>query len=227
MSRRSISSPRVGPASEVAQLRARLAEAEETLQAIRNGEVDALVIRRPEGERVFTLQGADAPYRFLIEEMSQGALLLGPEGTVHYANAQFARWIGLPLGQVIGSAWDRFFAPGARAPLQGLLQAARETSVQADLHLLSEDGTLRPVGISLSWLEREQIKGFSVVVTDQSPAKQAEERLRESLAMAERREERFRAFFHTPAVGTAELGPDGRFLEVNERLSQITGGLRD
>ncbi|MCE5264447.1 MAG: PAS domain S-box protein [Deltaproteobacteria bacterium] len=36
-------------------------------------------------------------------------------------------------------------------------------------------------------------------------------------------ETRFRAFFESAAVGTAELGPDGSFLNVNQRLCEITG----
>ena len=36
-------------------------------------------------------------------------------------------------------------------------------------------------------------------------------------------ETRFRAFFESAAVGTAELGPDGSFLHVNQRLCGITG----
>ena len=49
----------------VDDLRARLAEAEETLRAIRSGEVDAIVVSGPDGNRVFTLEGADTPYRIL------------------------------------------------------------------------------------------------------------------------------------------------------------------
>jgi hypothetical protein len=56
--------------SEIETLRLRLEEAEDTLQAIQSGEVDALVISRPEGEQVFTLQGALHPYRVLVETMS-------------------------------------------------------------------------------------------------------------------------------------------------------------
>ena len=43
---------------ELEELRQRLQEAEETLDAIRNGEVDALVVCGPSGEKVFTLEGA-------------------------------------------------------------------------------------------------------------------------------------------------------------------------
>jgi hypothetical protein len=40
---------------ELEELRQRLQEAEETLDAIRNGKVDALVVSGPSGEKVFTL----------------------------------------------------------------------------------------------------------------------------------------------------------------------------
>ena len=51
---------------EVEALRARLDEAEETLRAIRCGEVDALVVAGPRGDQVFTLNSA-VSYRVFIE----------------------------------------------------------------------------------------------------------------------------------------------------------------
>ena len=66
--------------SAIETLRFRLEEAEETLQAIHSGEVDALVISRPEGEQIFTLQGAEHPYRVLVETMSEGAAFLTSDG---------------------------------------------------------------------------------------------------------------------------------------------------
>ena len=59
---------------EVEKLRAQLAEAEETLRAIRSGEVDAFVLCGEKGEQVFTLKGAEQPYRILIEGMEEGAV---------------------------------------------------------------------------------------------------------------------------------------------------------
>ena len=56
-------------------------EQEETLRAIRDGEVDALMVSTPEGEKVFTLKGAEQIYRIFIETMHEGALLLSPAGT--------------------------------------------------------------------------------------------------------------------------------------------------
>ena len=54
-------------------LRAQLEDSQETLRAIQEGEVDALVIDTPEGQRMFTLQGGEHPYRALIEQMLEGA----------------------------------------------------------------------------------------------------------------------------------------------------------
>jgi len=57
---------------ELASLRARLADAEQTLCAIRTGKVDAVVVADKQGAQVFTLEGAEHPYRVLMESMNEG-----------------------------------------------------------------------------------------------------------------------------------------------------------
>ncbi|HEX8204148.1 MAG TPA: hypothetical protein VF590_26965, partial [Isosphaeraceae bacterium] len=74
--------------AENADLRARLEEAEETLDALRLGEVDALLIGGPDGERVDTLEGADHAYRLLIERMSEGDVTPADDGTILYGNGR-------------------------------------------------------------------------------------------------------------------------------------------
>ena len=58
------------------RLRARLEELEETLRAIRSGEVDALVVETAGEDQVFTLKSADQTYRLMVEEMQKGAATL-------------------------------------------------------------------------------------------------------------------------------------------------------
>ena len=41
------------------RLRRRLREAEDTINAIRDGHVEALVVHAPEGEQIYTLRSAD------------------------------------------------------------------------------------------------------------------------------------------------------------------------
>ncbi|MEX2044092.1 MAG: PAS domain-containing protein, partial [Opitutus sp.] len=88
----------------------RLAEAEETLRAIRSGEVDAVVVSGKQGPQVFTLEGAERAYRVLIESMNEGALTLKADQTILYANECFARMIKCPLEQVTGSSFHRFLS---------------------------------------------------------------------------------------------------------------------
>src|SRR5262249_27930515 len=59
--------------ADLQDLKRRLSEAEETLRAIRHDEVDALVLETGEGLRVYTLEGAEYPYRRFVEAMQQGA----------------------------------------------------------------------------------------------------------------------------------------------------------
>ena len=93
---------------EIEELKSRLAEQEETLRAIRDGEVDALMVSTPEGERVYTLKGAEQTYRIFIETMHEGALLLSPEGTILYANTRFAEMVSMPLEGIVNSPLDRY-----------------------------------------------------------------------------------------------------------------------
>src|SRR5690349_20353627 len=93
--------------TENEELSARLAEAEETLNAIRTGAVDALVVEGSRGEQVYTLRGADQTYRRLVELMSEGAVVLTAEGDVLYCNRCFADMVKVSLEKVLGGTVRR------------------------------------------------------------------------------------------------------------------------
>ncbi len=110
--------------AEVDELRRRLEEAEDTIRAIRGGEVNAFVVSDSQSDRVYTLQGADRPYRLLVEQMHQGAAMVGVDGAILYCNRAFAAMlghdanglVGTPAGQLVNpsvrQAYDDLFAPG-------------------------------------------------------------------------------------------------------------------
>jgi PAS domain-containing protein len=81
------------PSRTVDELCAQLAEAEDTLQAIRSGAVDAVVVDGADGPRIYTLKGADEPYRILVERMQEGAVTLSEDGTVLFANGASPAWL--------------------------------------------------------------------------------------------------------------------------------------
>src|SRR3954447_6527440 len=86
---------------EMLDLRTRLSELEDTLTAIRSGEVDALIVNGPNGDQVYSLKGAEQPYRAFIEQMGEGAVTLAPQGTILYCNKCFAEMLRTPLERVI------------------------------------------------------------------------------------------------------------------------------
>src|SRR6186713_2141053 len=82
---------------------ARLAEAADMLRAIRKGEIDALVVEGVGGNQIYTLHSAEEPYRNLVEQMQEGAVVLSSRGDILYSNARFAALVGEPLESVSGS----------------------------------------------------------------------------------------------------------------------------
>ncbi len=93
------------------ELHSRLVEIEEALTAIRNGEVDAIMVSGKKGEQVYSVSSAETPYRTFIEEMSEGAVTLTKEGTILYCNQRFAEIVQSPYNKVIGSSLKRFITP--------------------------------------------------------------------------------------------------------------------
>ena len=103
------------------ELHSRLADIEETLMAIRNGEVDAIVVSGTKGEQVYSMNSAVTPYRTFIEEMNEGAVTLSREGLILYCNQKFADLVDGPIECVIGSRLDRFIAPNDKAKINLVL----------------------------------------------------------------------------------------------------------
>jgi PAS domain S-box-containing protein len=165
---------------QIEDLRMRLEEAEETLRAIREGEVDALVVSGPQGDQVYTLKGAEQPYRVFIETMNDGAVTLGPDGTILYCNGRFAELLLRPIENVIGSEIYRFIAPTDTPSFESVLQRGRQGNSQGEICLERGDGQLNPVHLSLCPLESDDVPCICMVAMDLTERKRAEQQLRES-----------------------------------------------
>lgn len=177
--RRSLS-PLPAPAHDFAELRLRLAEAEQTLRAIRAGEVDTMLVAGKKGDQVFTLQGAEHAYRLLIESMNEGALTLSGDKTILYANQCFARICRCPLEQVTGSSFRRFLSAEDGTMLRQLMKGAARTGSQFQVMLHAGDGSLVPAQISIRELANKDSGRvvIGVVVTDMTEVRRTEELLR-------------------------------------------------
>jgi two-component system, OmpR family, phosphate regulon sensor histidine kinase PhoR len=103
------------------ELHSRLSETEETLIAIRNGEMDAIVVSGTKGEQVYSISSAETPYRTFVEEMNEGALTLTKDGIIIFCNKRFAKLVNEPIERVIGSSFKHFLAPNDQSKFDYLL----------------------------------------------------------------------------------------------------------
>ena len=110
---------------QVKKLQRELEEAQDTLRAIRQGEVDALVVEGPHGAQLFTLKTAEQPYRMLVEQMQEGALTLTSAGDVLYCNRRFAELVGAASETIVGGSIDRFIGETDRLFLAAILRVGR------------------------------------------------------------------------------------------------------
>ncbi|HEX4144680.1 MAG TPA: ATP-binding protein [Pirellulales bacterium] len=132
------------------------------MTAIRNGEVDALVIG---GKEIYTLEGADHPYRVLVEAMQQGAVTLSPGGAVIYCNTGFAEMMMRPAEKIIGASIESLFATSAHSILARQLSGTG-TARQTELTLKADDGTWLPVLVSFTRLPLDDVMAVCLVITD-------------------------------------------------------------
>ena len=151
------------PARTIRDLKRRLREAEETIQAIRDGHVEALVVRTPMGEEVFTLRSADQPYRLMVEQMREGAVTLSAGGTILYCNNRFAELVAQPPEQVAGRSFAEFVGEDDLPKLRTMLIAE---SFRDEVQLRGALGARNPAQLSSTALTIDDLPTIAVVVTD-------------------------------------------------------------
>ena len=156
--------PKKGPGKngEIEDLKRRLAEAEETLRAIQQGEVDALVVNTGKEEQVFTLQGADLAYRIVMEQMNEGVMTLSIDGIILYCNRQFADLTHIRLEKVISSNIFNYIEPQAQDTLRRIM----EQNGHSEMALVAADSSTVPVYLSTTRLAINEMTIICAVVTD-------------------------------------------------------------
>ena len=209
--------------SQLIELQDRLREAEETLEAIRNGEVDAVVVGGPSGQQVYTLENADRPYRVLIEQMQEGAVTLSEDGVVLYCNQRFATLVGADRSTLIGESIERFIGDKELYAFRRLLTLNRGFGRSAELTLQASNGLVVPVNISIADLEGEDQmpKVLCGVVTDLTRSRERSHELAAAnLKLASEIDERRRVEDSLQlALDAAEMGHWDLDL-LNDKLSR-------
>lgn len=181
------------------------ADADETVQAIHQGDIDAVVVMRAfEVPQVILLHGAEEPYRVLVEQMSDGALTTGPDGVILYVNDRLCKQTGYPATDLVGSKLASLFEGEAPALVP---------EVTAQASLVRNGDEAMPVAV---WSRRISIGDTTatlVRLTDLSVHRRAEQ-----IAAAERFA---RSVLEQATEAVLVLSPDGHITHASWRAEQI------
>jgi two-component system phosphate regulon sensor histidine kinase PhoR len=162
---------------EMEELRFQLQEAEDAIEAIRTGQVDALVVKTEAGHELYTLKSADQTYRVFIEKMKEGAVTLDMNETILYSNSQFASMMGIPLTEIIGMSFYQFVPAEFTHSLEALIKKGWGSDSKGEILLKKKNDGTTPFLLSFTSLELDEGKALSIILTDLTTQKEAEKQL--------------------------------------------------
>lgn len=235
--------------AELTETRYKLADAEDALEAIRSGEVDALVVKSDNGHQLYTLKSSDLAYRVFIEQMITGAVTLDENGNILYCNSRFADFVGVAMQKVTGQSICGFVDTAEEEECLTMVRNAwHQHGLKQEFHLLSPAGEKLPVLFSMQVLELQEGRFLSVIVTDLTEQKMHQQELeaknielleaqnisRELNATLERtiidrtrelydNQEQLARILETMAEGVAITDKSGRLTYANPLAQRILG----
>ncbi|MFN6567855.1 PAS domain S-box protein [Dendronalium sp. ChiSLP03b] len=170
------------------------------------------------------LQKNERRYAILTKMSLVGIFRIDLSGNCLYVNQRWSELSGISLTMALGRGWRTAVHPEdlnlIDAEVQRILPNA--SPFNYEFRFQHPDGKIIWV---LSQAEAEicangEAIGYIGTVVDITERQQAEQLLKES-------EERFQATFEQAAVGIAHISLDGRWLRVNQKLSEILGYTRE
>jgi PAS domain S-box-containing protein len=160
------------------ELQQQLQEAKETIDAIKAGNIDALVITDKKILKVYTEKTADKTYRILIEKMHEGAVTINEDGTILYCNYYFANMVNLPLQKVIGTKFKNFIDDSSKESFEAFFKQGKEKVTKVEDFLYTNDGKAIPVLMSINTFSLDNNFVLSIILTDLSIQNKNQEELK-------------------------------------------------
>ncbi|MFH0919886.1 MAG: PAS domain S-box protein [Fibrobacterota bacterium] len=155
-------------ARENSELRERLGEAEETLRAIREGEVDAVIVSGTKGDRVFSLVETENLYRLMVETMNEAGVAVSPDGTLIFCNDRAADLLQHTKEELLGRSLVDFVADSDKERFNRLLQTALSQTANEQFFFRLKNGSSLPMHLWASHLDRADGPLICLIGTDLS-----------------------------------------------------------
>ena len=154
--------------NEIEELRLQLEESNDTINAIRSGEVDALIVNNNSKLEVYTLKSADHTYRLFIEKMKEGAITINSKNIIIYSNTRFADIVGVPLSKVIGSSFYEYIPQEQKSICENIISQGWIKENKGEVFLKNYENQQTPFLLSLSTLDLDEATALSIILTDLS-----------------------------------------------------------
>lgn len=200
---------------DIEELQRRLEEAEQTIEAIRRGEVDAIVRPGEEGLGIYTLESGDHPYRNIVETMNAGAVTIDEDYTVYYSNAVFSEMTGIPLQSLIGSNFKSLIVPEDLPLFLGFVKKSRKGKRAIEEVTVKRKNGSVFVRLAGSNQTIYNIERTSIVITDISDLRAAQESFRKEARTVERERDRLMTLINSMNDGVWFVRSDGRVVLAN------------
>lgn len=159
------------------ELSVKLNEAKDFIEAIKNGNIDAVLIANNETAKVLVSKTADQTYRKFIENMSEGVVTLHTDGIILYGNSSFAKMVNLPLEKVIGTNFLNFIPDDQVRNFKRFLNDYPEKKANVELSMLNQKGIRTHFIVSINKLQLPDFVAVNLVCTDVTDQKKTEEEL--------------------------------------------------
>jgi PAS domain S-box-containing protein len=157
-----------GLKAQLHSLRERLEEVEETVAAVRAGQIDALVVSAEPGEELYVLERIDRPYRLLLESMAHGAAVVDADGRIAYCNRSLAELFRRSRDEATGSHWrDYLSGPDALRLADALSEVSERSSGRVEVLIQRPGASPQPIEIAIHPSPISSL--FCFVVTDLGP----------------------------------------------------------
>jgi two-component system phosphate regulon sensor histidine kinase PhoR len=164
--------------AENQELQWQLEEAKDIIEAIRTGQVDALVVRNNNNHQLYTLKSSDHTYRVFIEKMSEGAVTINKEGFILYCNSSFANMVKLPLEKVIGRTFEAFVAEDSKKKYHKLNKNGWIKDSKEELDIRDKYDQTTCCLCSFALLDMDGGAALSIILTDLTTQKESQKQLR-------------------------------------------------
>lgn len=166
------------------------------------------------------LRISEERFRHLVENSSDGILLLNPEGTILYASESAVRVSGFPRRELVGRNVCEFIhaedRPAARQTFANCLGENAAPS-SGEYRVQHKDNSWRYFeGTATNRQHEPSVQAIVFNFRDTTERRCAEEALRQT-------EEKYREIVENAVVGIFQTTPDGRYLKINRALADMYG----